>query len=72
MKTPKILREIKVRLLRLFGKVSPIDYINGSDTLPPPLKGEEEKRVFDMLTTNPKKAREILITHNLRLGVYIS
>ncbi|MCC8131693.1 MAG: RNA polymerase sporulation sigma factor SigE [Oscillospiraceae bacterium] len=72
MKKPKFLREIRIRILKLLGRASPVDYINGSDTLPPPLKGEEEKRVFEMLTTNPKKAREILITHNLRLVVYIS
>ena len=72
MKTPKIIIEIKLKILKLIGKASPVDYINGSDTLPPPLKAEEERRVFEMLTTNPKKAREILITHNLRLVVYIS
>ncbi len=72
MKKPKFLREIRIGILKLLGRASPVDYINGSETLPPPLKGEEEKRVFEMLTTNPKKAREILITHNLRLVVYIS
>ncbi len=72
MKTLKIIRKIKLSILKLVGKASPIDYINGSDTLPPPLKAEEERRVFEMLTTDPKKAREILITHNLRLVVYIS
>ena len=49
-----------------------VDYINGPDTLPPPLKPEEEKRVFELLKTEPKKAREKLIIHNLRLVVYIS
>ncbi len=49
-----------------------IDYINGAETLPPPLKPEDEKEAYDMLQTNPKKAKEILITHNLRLVVYIS
>ncbi|MCD7823781.1 MAG: RNA polymerase sporulation sigma factor SigE [Oscillospiraceae bacterium] len=72
MKTPEFLRVIKTRIIKLFGFALPVDYINGSDTLPAPLKGEEERRVFEMLTTNPKKAREILITHNLRLVVYIS
>ncbi len=72
MKTLDFLRAIRIRILRIFGKASPVDYINGSDTLPPPLKADEERRVFEMLTTNPKKAREILITHNLRLVVYIS
>lgn len=49
-----------------------VDYINGHDSLPPPLKPDEEKRVFDLLKTEPKFAREKLITHNLRLVVYIS
>ena len=49
-----------------------VDYINGPDTLPPPLKPEEEKRVFELLKSEPKKAREKLIIHNLRLVVYIS
>ena len=38
-----------------------IDYLNGADSLPPPLNKEEEK-----------KARELLIVHNLRLVVYIA
>ncbi len=56
---------------RLFGRCR-IDYVNGPDTLPAPLRPEEERRVFDMLSTEPKKARDLLITHNLRLVVYIS
>ena len=39
-----------------------VDYINGPDTLPPPLTGEK----VDV------KARELLIVHNLRLVVYIA
>ena len=57
---------------RLLGGRDFIDYVNGPDTLPAPLKPDEEKKVFDMLSSEPKKAREILITHNLRLVVYIS
>ena len=62
---------LKILLRRVAGSDG-IDYINGPDTLPPPLGPEEEKRVFALLSTEPKKAREILITHNLRLVVYIS
>lgn len=47
-------------------------YINGSDTLPPPLTKEEEKEVFDLMDTDFDKAREALIVHNLRLVVYIA
>ncbi len=49
-----------------------IDYINGADTLPPPLTREEELRAFDLLKRDEKKARELLIVHNLRLVVYIA
>ena len=44
-----------------------IDYLNGADSLPPPLNKEEEKKAFELLETDPKKARELLIVHNLSL-----
>lgn len=47
-------------------------YINGSDTLPPPLTKEEEAKAFSMLDDKSSKARETLIVHNLRLVVYIA
>lgn len=47
-------------------------YINSSETLPPPLSKEEEQKLFSMLEDNPHKARQELITHNLRLVVYIA
>ena len=62
---------LKILLRRVAGSDGVV-YINGPDTLPPPLGPEEEKRVFALLSSEPKKAREILITHNLRLVVYIS
>ena len=49
-----------------------VDYINGSDSLPPPLSKEDELKAFELLNTNEKKARELLIVHNLRLVVYIA
>ena len=49
-----------------------IDYINGSDTLPPPLSRQEEADVFERLTENDPEARNCLIVHNLRLVVYIA
>lgn len=60
------------RIRRLIRLHSSLDYINGSDSLPPPLKPDEEQRVFEMLEFDPKRAKEKLITHNLRLVVYIS
>lgn len=58
------------RLLGLLARRS--DYINGPETLPPPLNREEEKRVFRRLEENDESAREILMVHNLRLVVYIA
>ena len=58
-------------LLR-FGTVQELHYINGSDTLPAPLSPPEEKQVFADLAEGKPGARDILITHNLRLVVYIA
>lgn len=49
-----------------------IFYIGGNDTLPAPLSPTQEKRVMELLKTDPSKARKILIEHNLRLVVYIA
>ncbi len=50
----------------------PVYYINGPETLPPPLTPEEEKMVFAGLEEGRASCRDILITHNLRLVVYIA
>jgi RNA polymerase sporulation-specific sigma factor len=47
-------------------------YINGSDTLPPPLSAEEEAEIFRKIEEGDFTARDKLITHNLRLVVYIA
>ncbi len=67
----KLFKKVLKFLAGLLGKPT-LDYVNGSETLPPPLKPEEEQRVFEMLSVDPKRAKEKLITHNLRLVVYIS
>ncbi len=54
------------------GKRSDVFYINGPETLPAPLTKEQEEEVFRMLETDAENARSILITHNLRLVVYIA
>lgn len=47
-------------------------YIGGSDVLPAPLKGEDEKKaLFDMMQGD-ERAKQILVEHNLRLVVYIA
>ena len=47
-------------------------YINGTDTLPPPLSAAEEQEVFRRLDGGDDTARQELIVHNLRLVVYIA
>lgn len=60
--------KIKHRLFESEG----IYYINGSQTLPPPLKKAEEQLIMDRIINGDESARETLITHNLRLVVYIA
>ena len=68
----KFIMSLWKKLLSLIRGRASLDYINGSDSLPPPLKPDEEQKVFSMMSVDPKRAREKLITHNLRLVVYIS
>ena len=56
-------------MLKLWGRDG-VYYINGPDSLPPPLTPEEEERVFALLEKDPAAARDELIVHNLRLVVY--
>ena len=49
-----------------------IYYINGPETLPPPLKSAEENELMQRIENGDESAREPLITHNLRLVVYIA
>lgn len=54
-----------------FGKYT--HYINGPETLPPPLSAEEEAKIVALIGTETDAfAREKLIVHNLRLVVYIA
>lgn len=46
-------------------------YINGPQTLPPPLSKEEEMYMINRLKTDPE-AKKTLVEHNLRLVVYIA
>ena len=72
MKTNKLKEKLQEIMLMLLGTDNTVDYINGPDQLPPPLTREEEARAFELFKTDEKKARELLIVHNLRLVVYIS
>ncbi len=62
------------KILNFFRKIAGKDifYINGSDILPEPLTKDEEAKIMRNIMENVKGAREPLITHNLRLVVYIA
>lgn len=47
-------------------------YINGPETLPPPLTREEEETVMNELRAGDNTHRELLVVRNLRLVVYIA
>ncbi|MDR0952355.1 MAG: RNA polymerase sporulation sigma factor SigE [Oscillospiraceae bacterium] len=49
-----------------------INYIGGSETLPPPLPRDEEEEALEALSEGSDAAKRLLIEHNLRLVVYIS
>lgn len=70
MNVTAVFREILLKIG--FSKSGNVFYINGSDTLPPPLTKEEEQKVFELMDTDFDRARESLIVHNLRLVVYIA
>ena len=59
---------------RIWRRLFPLDchYINGPDTLPPPLTKAQEAQVLEEVQKGVPGAREPLITHNLRLVVYIA
>ena len=60
-----------VLLLRIGGRRR-IYYINGPETLPPPLSSAEEGECLQKLVQGDPEARNELIVHNLRLVVYIA
>ena len=47
-------------------------YISGGPGLPPPLTPEEEKALLARMADGDPAARDALITHNLRLVVYLA
>ena len=57
------------KLFIKLGFIKPTYYINGPETLPPPLSQDEERA---LLEENTDGARDTLIVHNLRLVVYIA
>ena len=66
----ELFRKIISKLFDIFGREE-IYYVNGPDTLPPPLDPEEELYTISEMEKDPTK-RSVLIEHNLRLVVYIA
>ena len=56
----------------LFGKKNNCFYINSTNILPPPLDEKEEEKYLMEAKNGSEEARNKLITHNLRLVVYIA
>lgn len=65
----RIWRGIIARIRGLFVPIE-VYYINGSETLPPPLSAEEEEQMIKNIDT--PGARSTLVEHNLRLVAYIA
>jgi RNA polymerase sporulation-specific sigma factor len=66
------IKNIFIKILEKLGLNRAIYYINGPETLPPPLSAEEERELLTRFNNENEYVREKLITHNLRLVVYIS
>ena len=60
------------RLLLLLSCPSSAHYVAGAPSLPPPLTPEEEKTLLTRMMAGDRAARDDLITHNLRLVVYLA
>ncbi len=65
----KLILSVSAWFGRFFHKNN-VYYINGNETLPPPLSSEEEDNMIRNIES--EHARDILIEHNLRLVAYIA
>ena len=68
-KIKRVIFSARLCLLRHFYK-NKIYYVNGSETLPPPLAPEVEEEMIKNI--NMPYAKDMLIEHNLRLVAYIA
>ena len=59
------------KILRKLGLSKGVYYINGTETLPPPMSAEEESETISRLEEEPE-LRKRLVERNLRLVVYIA
>ena len=67
-----LIKELLNKIREIFA--GSVHYVGGSETLPPPLKRDDEEKFLYMLSSPEKRdyAKKILIEHNLRLVVYIA
>lgn len=63
--------KIYLKIINIFKKKK-IFYINGPEVLPPPLSKKEEEEIMKKIISGEVTDREILITRNLRLVVFIA
>lgn len=68
----KFLKRIYNIVLKLFARSNSVYYINGPEKLPPPLTYEEELELVKNYDGTDQEVKNLLITHNLRLVVYIA
>ena len=74
-KEMELLRKISSKFMCIGSnplKNAEVFYIGGSDTLPPPLKKDEEEALMKKLTNGDMSVKATLIERNLRLVVYIA
>ena len=68
----QFLRQVWRRLWGRLRYCGAVHYLAGGPSLPPPLTPEQEKSLLDRMAAGDTTAREELITHNLRLVVYLA
>ena len=68
----QFLRQVWRRLWGRLRYCGAVHYLAGGPSLPPPLSPEQEKTLLDRMAAGDTAAREELITHNLRLVVYLA
>ncbi|MDD6011763.1 MAG: sigma factor, partial [Oscillospiraceae bacterium] len=73
-KLKKLFLTVKAKLEKFFtfGFEDEIFYVNGSESLPPPLTKEKEEEILCEIEQKNYEHRELLVVHNLRLVVYIA
>ena len=68
----QFLRQVWRRLWGRLRYCGAVHYLAGGPSLPPSLTPEQEKTLLDRMAAGDTAAREELITHNLRLVVYLA